>query len=112
MVYLNKVDLVDDAERLLEVEESVRELLCEYEFPGQEVPVVEGSALQALAGDRRYPGEPSIERLLSAVDRYLESPVRAADEPFRMPIEDVYGLRGQGTVATGRIERGTVREGD
>jgi elongation factor Tu len=112
VVYLNKVDLVDEPELLGLVEDEVRELLCEYEFPGEEVPVVRGSALRALEGDRRALGEPSIGRLMDAVDTYIPTPVRAAQEPFLMPVEDVYCVSGFGTVATGRIERGTVRSGD
>jgi elongation factor Tu len=112
VVYLNKVDLVNDPELLSLVEEEVRELLSEYEFPGEEVPVVRGSALRALEGDRRAMGEPSIGRLMDAVDSYIPTPVRAAAAPFLMPVEDVFGVSGFGTVATGRIERGTVRAGD
>ncbi len=112
VVYLNKVDLVNDPELLSLVEEEVRELLSEYEFPGEEVPVVRGSALRALEGDRRDMGEPSIGRLMDAVDSYIPTPVRAAAAPFLMPVEDVFEVAGFGAVATGRIERGTVRAGD
>jgi len=112
VVYLNKVDLVDDPELLSLVEDEVRELLCEYEFPGDEVPVVCGSALRALEGDRRAMGEPSIGRLMDAMDSYIPIPARAAGAPFLMPVEDVFSVSGLGTVATGRIERGTVRAGD
>jgi elongation factor Tu len=112
VVYLNKVDLVNDPELLSLVEEEVRDLLSEYEFPGEEVPVVRGSALRALEGDRRAMGEPSIDRLMDAVDSYIPTPVRAAAAPFLMPVEDVFHVSGFGAVATGRIERGTVRAGD
>jgi elongation factor Tu len=112
VVYLNKVDMVDDRELLELVELEVRELLSAYEFPGQEIPVVKGSALRALEGDKGEMGEPSILRLMDAVDAYVPTPKRAVDKPFLMPVEDVFSISGRGTVATGRIERGIVRVGE
>jgi elongation factor Tu len=112
VVYLNKVDMVDDLELLELVELEVRELLSSYEFPGQEIPVVRGSALKALEGDKGELGEPSIQRLMDAVDTYVPTPVRAKDKPFLMPVEDVFSISGRGTVATGRVERGVVKVGE
>jgi len=112
VVYLNKVDMVDDKELLDLVELEVRELLTEYEFPGNEIPIVKGSALKALEGDKGDLGEPSIFRLMEAVDAYIPTPKRATDKPFLMPVEDVFSISGRGTVATGRIERGIVKVGE
>ena len=112
VVYLNKVDMVDDKELLDLVELEVRELLTEYEFPGNEIPIVKGSALKALEGDKGDLGEPSIHRLMDAVDAYIPTPKRATDKPFLMPVEDVFSISGRGTVATGRIERGIVKVGE
>jgi len=112
VVYLNKVDMVDDKELLELVELEVRELLSSYEFPGQEIPVVKGSALKALEGDKGDLGEPSILKLMEAVDSYIPTPKRSIDKPFLMPVEDVFSISGRGTVATGRIERGIVKVGE
>ncbi len=112
VVYLNKVDMVDDKELLELVELEVRELLSSYEFPGQEIPVVKGSALKALEGDKGELGEPSILKLMEAVDSYVPTPKRSIDKPFLMPVEDVFSISGRGTVATGRIERGIVKVGE
>jgi elongation factor Tu len=112
VVYLNKVDMVDDKELLELVELEVRELLSAYEFPGNEIPIVKGSALKALEGDKGDLGEPSIQRLLDAVDSYIPTPKRATDKPFLMPVEDVFSISGRGTVATGRIERGIIKVGE
>jgi elongation factor Tu len=112
VVYLNKVDMVDDKELLDLVELEVRELLSAYEFPGNEIPIVKGSALKALEGDKGDLGEPSIQRLLDAVDSYIPTPKRQTDKPFLMPVEDVFSISGRGTVATGRIERGIVKVGE
>jgi elongation factor Tu len=112
VVYLNKVDMVDDKELLDLVELEVRELLTEYEFPGNEIPIVKGSALKALEGDKGDLGEPSIGRLMDAVDAYIPTPKRATDKPFLMPVEDVFSISGRGTVATGRIERGIIKVGE
>jgi elongation factor Tu len=112
VVYLNKVDMVDDKELLDLVELEVRELLTEYEFPGNEIPIVKGSALKALEGDKGDLGEPSIHRLMEAVDAYIPTPKRSTDKPFLMPVEDVFSISGRGTVATGRIERGIVKVGE
>jgi elongation factor Tu len=112
VVYLNKVDMVDDQELLDLVELEVRELLSEYEFPGSEIPIVKGSALKALEGDKGDLGEPSIHKLMDAVDSYIPTPKRATDKPFLMPVEDVFSISGRGTVATGRIERGIIKVGE
>src|SRR5574341_770663 len=112
VVYLNKVDMVDDKELLDLVELEVRELLSKYEFPGDKVPIVRGSALKALEGDKGDLGEPSIFRLMEAVDGYIPTPQRAKDKPFLMPVEDVFSISGRGTGATGRIERGVVKVGE
>ncbi len=110
VVFLNKVDMVDDEELLELVEMEVRDLLTEYDFPGDDVPVIAGSALKALEGDPAY--EEKILELMAAVDEYIPTPVRDTDKPFMMPIEDVFSITGRGTVATGRVERGQVRVGD
>jgi len=112
VVYLNKVDQVDDAELLELVEMEVRELLTSYEYPGDEIPIVKGSALAALEGRDAEIGENSIRALMEAVDSYIPTPVRPVDQPFLMPIEDVFSISGRGTVVTGRIERGVVNVGD
>lgn len=110
VVFLNKVDMVDDEELLELVEMEVRDLLTDYDFPGDDVPVIAGSALKALEGDPAY--EEKILELMAAVDEYIPTPVRQTDKPFMMPIEDVFSITGRGTVATGRVERGQVRVGD
>ena len=112
VVYLNKCDQVDDEELLELVELEVRELLSAYEFPGDDIPVVKGSALQALEGQSGPLGAPSILELMQAVDSYIPQPERPMDRPFLMPIEDVFSISGRGTVVTGRIERGIVKVGD
>jgi elongation factor Tu len=109
VVYLNKVDLVDDPELLDLVELEVRDLLTEYEFPGDEVPVVRGSALKALEGDPEH--EASVLELLDALDTYVPLPSRSVDKPFQMPIEDVFSITGRGTVVTGRVEQGRLSVG-
>lgn len=112
VVYLNKADLVDDPELLMLVEEEVRDLLNKYEFPGDETPIIVGSALQALEGvDSEY-GTQSIDKLMEAVDEYIPTPVRPTDKPFLMPIEDVFSISGRGTVVTGRVETGQIRIND
>jgi len=112
IVYLNKADLVDDAELLELVEMEVRELLSKYEFPGDDTPVIIGSALQALEGiDSEY-GTKSVEKLMDAVDTYIPTPQRPIDKPFLMPVEDVFSISGRGTVATGRVETGQIRVND
>lgn len=110
VVFLNKVDMVDDEELLELVEMEVRDLLTEYDFPGDDVPVIAGSALRALEGDAAY--EEKILELMAAVDEYIPTPERDNDKPFMMPVEDVFSITGRGTVATGRVERGQVRVGD
>jgi elongation factor Tu len=112
VVFLNKVDQLDDPELLELVEMEVRELLTSYEFPGDDIPVVRGSALLALNGDTSDIGEKSVEKLMDAVDTYIPTPERLIDQPFLMPVEDVFTISGRGTVATGRVERGIVRVGD
>ena len=112
VVFLNKADMVDDAELLELVEMEVRELLSKYEFPGDDIPVIIGSALKALEGDQSDIGEPAIFRLADAMDSYIPMPERPIDKPFLMPIEDVFSISGRGTVVTGRIERGVVKIGD
>jgi elongation factor Tu len=115
VVYLNKVDMVDDEMLVDLVEMEVRELLSKYEFPGDDIPVIRGSALKALESSSDDPESPdyaSIKELMDAVDSYIPTPERDIDKPFLMPIEDVFGIKGRGTVATGRIERGTVNTGD
>jgi elongation factor Tu len=112
-VYLNKVDQVDDEELLELVELEVRELLSAYDFPGDDIPIVKGSALSALEGkDAETMGKKSIQDLMAAVDAYIPQPERAMDRPFLMPIEDVFSISGRGTVVTGRVERGVVNVGD
>jgi elongation factor Tu len=112
VVYLNKVDQLDDEELLELVEMEVRELLDEYDFPGDDIPVVLGSALLATQGDDSEIGKGSIVKLMEAVDSYIPTPERAVDKPFLMPVEDVFSITGRGTVATGRIERGKVKVGE
>jgi len=112
VVYLNKADMVDDDELLELVEMEVRELLSSYDFPGDDIPVITGSALKALEGDTSEIGVPSIIKLMEAVDEYIPTPVRALDKPFLMPIEDVFSISGRGTVVTGRVEQGVVKVGD
>lgn len=112
VVFLNKADKVEDAELLELVELEVRELLTKYGFPGDDVPVVIGSAIKAIEGDQGEVGVPSILKLLEAVDTYIPTPERAIDKPFLMPIEDVFTISGRGTVVTGRVERGKVKVGD
>ncbi len=112
VVYLNKVDMVDDPELLDLVELEVRELLSKYEFPGDEIPIVKGSGLAALEGRDDEIGKKSIEALMDAVDAYIPQPDRPKDKPFLMPIEDVFSISGRGTVVTGRIERGIVKVGE
>jgi elongation factor Tu len=115
VVFMNKVDMVDDPELLDLVELEVRELLSKYQFPGDDVPVIRGSALQALEStsqDINAPEYKPILELMDAVDEYIPQPVRAVDKPFLMPVEDVFGIKGRGTVATGRIERGQVKTGE
>ncbi|GIO22936.1 elongation factor Tu [Oceanobacillus sp. J11TS1] len=110
VVFLNKTDMVDDEELLELVEMEVRDLLSEYDFPGDDVPVIKGSALKALEGDAEY--EERIVELMAAVDDYVPTPDRDTDKPFMMPVEDVFSITGRGTVATGRVERGQVKVGD
>jgi len=112
VVYLNKADQVDDPELLELVEMEVRELLSSYEFPGDDIPVISGSALKALEGDTSEIGKDSIIKLMAAVDEYIPEPERAIDKDFLMPVEDVFSITGRGTVATGRVERGIVKVGD
>jgi len=112
IVFLNKCDMVDDAELLGLVEMEVRELLSKYDFPGDDVPIIHGSALKALEGDQSEIGEASIMRLADALDSYIPTPERAIDKPFLLPIEDVFSISGRGTVVTGRVERGIVKVGE
>jgi len=112
VVYMNKVDQVDDEELLELVEMEVRELLSSYDFPGDDIPIVKGSALAALEGRDEEIGANSIKELMAAVDEYVPQPERPKDQPFLMPIEDVFSISGRGTVVTGRIERGIVNVGD
>jgi len=112
VVFLNKADMVDDAELLELVEMEVRELLSKYDFPGDDTPIIHGSAKLALEGDQSEIGEPSIFRLADALDSYIPTPERAIDGTFLMPVEDVFSISGRGTVVTGRIERGIVKVGD
>ena len=112
VVFLNKVDLLDDEELLELVEMEVRELLSDYEFPGDEIPIIKGSALNALVSDSTDPNAPEyacIKELMDAVDDYIPTPDRKADQPFLMPVEDVFTISGRGTVATGRVERGILK---
>jgi elongation factor Tu len=112
VVYMNKVDMVDDAELLELVEMEVRELLSKYEFPGDDIPIIKGSAKLALEGDKGELGEGSIMKLADALDSYIPTPERAIDGAFLMPVEDVFSISGRGTVVTGRVERGIVKVGD
>jgi elongation factor Tu len=109
---MNKVDMVDDAELLDLVELEVRELLSKYEFPGDEIPIIRGSALKALEGDKGELGAQAILKLMEAVDTYIPQPTRDVDKPFLMPVEDVFSISGRGTVATGRVERGRIKTGE
>jgi elongation factor Tu len=112
VVFLNKVDMVDDPELLELVELEVRELLSSYQFPGDDIPIVKGSALMALEGKSPEQGHDAILKLMEAVDSYIPQPERAKDRPFLMPIEDVFSISGRGTVVTGRVERGIIKVGE
>jgi elongation factor Tu len=112
IVYMNKADMVDDDELLELVEMEVRELLDQYEFPGDDTPIIIGSALKALEGDSSEIGTPSVEKLVEALDSYIPEPERPVDQPFLMPIEDVFSISGRGTVVTGRVARGIIKVGD
>jgi len=112
VVFMNKVDMVDDPELLDLVEMEIRELLSKYEFPGDDIPIIKGSALKALEGDDSEIGGQAIKKLLEAVDTYIPTPKRPIDQPFLLPIEDVFSISGRGTVVTGRVERGVVNVGD
>jgi len=112
VVFLNKVDMLDDPELRELVEMEVRDLLKKYEFPGDQIPIVPGSALKALEGDTSDIGEGAILKLMAAVDKYIPTPARATDKPFLMPVEDVFSIAGRGTVATGRVERGKIKVGE
>jgi elongation factor Tu len=112
VVYMNKVDQVDDEELLELVEMEIRELLSKYDYPGDDIPIIRGSALHAMNGTRPEIGEESIKALMAAVDSYIPTPERAVNLPFLMPVEDVFSISGRGTVATGRIERGVVKVGE
>ena len=112
LVYMNKADMVDDEELLELVEMEIRELLSDYDFPGDDTPIVTGSALKALEGDTSDIGAPSVIKLVEALDEYIPTPERAIDQPFLMPIEDVFSISGRGTVVTGRVERGVVKVGE
>jgi elongation factor Tu len=112
VVYMNKVDMVDDAELLELVELEVRELLSKYDFPGDEIPIIQGSALCALEGRNPELGHDSVLKLMDSVDSYIPQPERPVDQPFLMPVEDVFSISGRGTVATGRVERGAVKVGE
>jgi len=112
VVFLNKADMVDDEELIELVELEIRELLSSYDFPGDDIPIVKGSALKALEGDTGELGEQAILKLMEAVDSYIPMPERAIDKPFLMPVEDVFSISGRGTVATGRVERGIVKVGE
>ncbi len=112
VVFMNKCDMVDDKELLDLVEMEVRELLTSYQFPGDKIPIIRGSALKALEGDKGEFGEQSIVKLMEAVDTYVPEPKREKDKPFLMPIEDVFSISGRGTVVTGRVERGIVKVGE
>ena len=112
VVFLNKADMVDDPELIELVELEVRELLSKYEFPGDDCPIVVGSAVKALEGDQSEIGEPSILRLMAAVDSFIPTPARDVDKPFLMPVEDTMTITGRGTVATGRVERGVLKAGE
>ncbi|MGE6379726.1 elongation factor Tu, partial [Peribacillus muralis] len=110
VVFMNKCDMVDDEELLELVEMEIRDLLTEYDFPGDDIPVIKGSALKALQGDAAW--EEKIHELMTAVDEYIPEPTRDTEKPFMMPVEDVFSITGRGTVATGRVERGQVKVGD
>ncbi|ANU66895.1 elongation factor Tu [Turicimonas muris] len=112
IVYMNKCDLVDDEELLELVEMEVRELLSNYDFPGDDIPIIKGSARMALDGDKGPMGEQSILKLADTLDSYIPTPERAIDQPFLMPVEDVFSISGRGTVVTGRVERGVIKVGD
>ena len=112
VVFMNKADMVDDKELLDLVELEVRELLSKYEFPGDQIPIIKGSALKALEGDKGDLGAGAIMKLMEAVDKYIPQPVRQKDKPFLMPVEDVFSISGRGTVVTGRVERGIVKIND
>ncbi|WP_189537004.1 elongation factor Tu, partial [Paludibacterium paludis] len=112
IVFLNKCDMVDDEELLELVEMEVRDLLSSYDFPGDDLPIIKGSALKALEGDQSDIGEPAIFRLADALDSYIPTPERAIDKPFLLPIEDVFSISGRGTVVTGRVERGVIKVGE
>ena len=112
VVYLNKIDQVDDEELIELVEMEIRELLSSYDYPGDDIPIIKGSALHAMNGTMPEIGEASIRALIKAVDDYIPTPTRAVDQPFLMPVEDVFSISGRGTVATGRIERGVVKVGE
>ncbi|WP_256091542.1 GTP-binding protein, partial [Candidatus Thiosymbion oneisti] len=112
VVYLNKADMVDDEELLELVEMEVRELLDSYEFPGDDTPIITGSALKALEGEASAQGTQSIEQLIAAMDSYIPEPERDIDQPYLMPIEDVFSISGRGTVVTGRVERGVIKVGE
>jgi elongation factor Tu len=112
VVFMNKVDMVDDEELLELVELEVRELLSEYDFPGDDIPVIQGSALKALEAGGEGPDAECIQQLMDAIDTYIPEPKRDIDKPFLMPVEDVFSITGRGTVATGRIERGIVKQGE
>ena len=112
VVFLNKVDQVDDPELLELVEMEVRELLSKYEFPGDDIPIIKGSALKALEGDSSDIGAPAIMKLMEEVDKYVPQPERPVDQPFLMPIEDVFSISGRGTVVTGRVESGVINVND
>ncbi len=112
VVFLNKADMVDDEELIELVELEIRELLSSYDFPGDDIPIIKGSALKALEGDTGELGEQAIMKLMEAVDSYIPMPERAIDKPFLMPVEDVFSISGRGTVATGRVERGIVKVGE
>ncbi|MEZ5507428.1 MAG: elongation factor Tu [Gammaproteobacteria bacterium] len=112
VVFLNKADMVDDEELLELVEMEVRELLDQYGFPGDDTPIIKGSALKALEGDESDIGAPAVRKLVETLDSYIPDPIRAVDQPFLMPIEDVFSISGRGTVVTGRVERGIVKVGD
>ena len=112
VVFMNKVDMVEDKELLDLVELEVRELLSKYEFPGDDIPIIRGSALKALEGDAGELGTPAIQQLMEAIDSYIPEPKRDVDKPFLMPVEDVFSISGRGTVATGRVERGKIKVGE
>jgi elongation factor Tu len=112
VVFLNKADMVDDPELIELVEMELRELLSKYDFPGDDIPIIKGSALKALEGDTSEIGVPAVEALVQALDDYIPQPERAIDRPFLMPIEDVFSISGRGTVVTGRVERGVIKVGE